>query len=102
MQKVYAILAFFLGFQLLALSQETTENPDLLFKKAQNLAFHNQWKEAREIARHILKINEKYQDARVLIGRTYAWDHQYDSARLEINKVIASDSSHHDAIDALI
>ncbi len=80
------------------------ETPDVeeLFKHAQNLAFSNQWKEARAFAQQALVINPKYFDAKVLIGRTFAWEQKYDSARLEIMPVITSDTAHCDALDAMI
>lgn len=102
MYKVLAFLILIIGFEYFCYSQGLQNNPDELLRKAQQLAYSNHWKEARDTARLILQINEKNYDARILIGRTYAWEHQYDSARIEIKKVLAIDSSYRDAIDAMI
>ncbi len=102
MQKALAILFFIINFDFFCFGQQVSKNVDEIFKKAQSLAFSNHFKEARETAQIVLNINQKYYDAYVLIGRTYAWEHQYDSARVEIKKVLMADSSYRDAIDALI
>src|SRR5271165_2824280 len=101
MQKFIIFLLITLLSEVFVRAQQTTSNPDLIFKKAKHLAFNNQWKEARETARVILRLDDHYQDARILIGRTYAWEHQFDSARFVIMQVLAADSSYRDAIDAL-
>ncbi len=89
MHKVLAVVILITGFEYFCYSQGLQNNPDELLRKAQQLAYSNHWKEARDTARLILQINEKNYDARILIGRTYAWEHQYDSARIEIKKVLA-------------
>jgi YaiO family outer membrane protein len=102
MRRIVVLLFFIILEILPAVSQTKTLNVDSLFKQAQQLAFSNHRKEARSIARQILDINRKYSDARVLIGRTFAWDQQFDSARHEIKQVFGIDSSYRDAIDAMI
>lgn len=102
---MYKIIAFFiiiLGYVNFNFGQNLSNNPDQLFSKAKQLAFNNKYQSARDIARLVLQINEKYHDARILIGRTYAWEHKYDSARYEINKVLQLDSINKDAIDAFV
>lgn len=102
MHRIFVILIFIISAIIPALAQPETANADDLFKQAQQLAYSNHWKEARSVSRQVLEMNNNYYDARVLIGRTYAWEQKYDSARLEINQVFVLDSSHHDAIDAMI
>ena len=101
MQKLLVVIIILFNSGYFSLCQQTSKNPDELFYRARQLAFNKQLNEARDTARLILQINEHYQDARILIGRTYAWENKYDSARFEINKVIKVDSSYRDAIDAL-
>jgi YaiO family outer membrane protein len=102
MHRIVLMLFFLISGLITAISQTETPNADALFKQAQQLAFSNHWKEARSVAHQVLEINNNYSDARVLIGRTFAWEQNFDSARFEINKVLAVDSSYRDAIDAMI
>ena len=102
MQKITGAIILILFFGNTSFGQNKSESTEQLMKEAQQLAFGNHWEEARVAARLILKNHPNYHDARVLIGRTWAWQHQYDSARFEINKVLASDSSYRDAMDAAI
>lgn len=79
-----------------------TVDLDELFNKARDLAFQGHRKEAREICIKILKIKPEYHDARILLGRLYAWDKEYDNARNELHRVIQDRPGHLDARNALI
>lgn len=73
-----------------------------LLLKARDAAFNNRKAEARQICRQILLRDSTYQDAAVLMGRTYAWDQKYDSARIVLKKIIVAEPGYYDAVDALI
>lgn len=70
---------------------------DKMFKRARDLAFQGNRKEAIEICIKILKIKPEYHDARILLGRLYAWDKEYDNARNELHQVIQDKPGHLDA-----
>ncbi|HEY0743707.1 MAG TPA: YaiO family outer membrane beta-barrel protein [Chryseosolibacter sp.] len=61
---------------------------DELFDLARQRAYNGKREEAREMLKFILEKSPDYADARVLLGRTYAWEGQYDNARIEFEKVI--------------
>ncbi|WP_421919683.1 YaiO family outer membrane beta-barrel protein [Marinifilum sp.] len=72
------------------------------YGKARQLAFNGNRQEARKICYEILKGNPDYYDARILIGRTFAWDKSYDKGRKELQTVLDKDYDNKDAILALI
>ena len=72
------------------------------FQRAKELAFSGKKEEARGICYAILEENPKYYDARILIGRTFAWEKNFDSARLEVDKVLKMDVDNKDAVMAMI
>jgi len=72
------------------------------FKRAKELAFSGKRDEARSICYRILEENPKYYDARILIGRTFAWDKKHDLARKELDKVLKEDFDNKDATMAMI
>lgn len=63
-------------------------NNDELFNLAREKAFNKERELAREMLQTILTRNPGYDDARVLLGRTYAWDGQRDNARTEFKTVL--------------
>ena len=72
------------------------------FKEAQQLAFDGNRAEARSICYKILERKPEYHDARILIGRTFAWDKKYEEGRKELQLVLDKDYDNKDAIHALI
>ena len=72
------------------------------FQRAKQLAFSGKKEEARSICYRILEENPKYYDARILVGRTFAWDKNYDAAREELDKVLKDDFDNKDATMAMI
>ncbi|PRY11266.1 YaiO family outer membrane protein [Pontibacter ummariensis] len=73
-------------FSLLLLSPiasvaQAPVSTDSLFRQAQQLAFDGKYAESRAIAKAILQATPAHTDAKLLLGRTYAWQHEYDSAR---------------------
>ena len=72
------------------------------FQRAKKMAFSGKEENARTICYAILKENPKYYDARILIGRTFAWEKNYDSARKELDKVLKEDFDNKDAVLAMI
>ena len=102
MRKYYIgllMLGFLLSFK--AEAQQVKLNADSIFFSARSYALNKNYKKAREKCNEILLSFPDYYDARVLKGRTFAWQHQYDSARFEINKVLEK-VNYSDAIDAII
>ena len=77
-------------------------NADSLFFKARDAAFADDWVKAREISRRILAYYPDYFDATVLIGRTYAWEHQTDSARQIVTPLLDIEPDNYDVLTLLI
>ncbi len=74
---------------------------DDLFALARKRAFEGKREEARQLCAAVLRRSASYSDARVLLGRTYAWDQNWDKARGEFQKVLAEIPAHRDALTAL-
>ncbi len=87
-----------------ASAQIDTLQPDFeqLYQAAREKAVAGDRAEARRICEFILRNNSTYFDARVLLGRTYAWEGNRVRARQEIKVVLKADPTYKDAIDALI
>lgn len=106
MVKFLSLITFLLFYIVdLGLAQEISmsKNTDLdEFKRARELAFTGERIESRSICYEILKQNPEFHDARILIGRTYAWDKEFKSGRSELQKVLDVDFDNSDAIFALI
>lgn len=81
--------------------QQIKLDADSAFFSARTLALNKNYSKARIKCYELLHDFPDYYDARVLIGRTFAWENQYDSARFEINKVLIK-TNYFDAIDAMI
>lgn len=101
--KKYSIglIIFCVLFFFNASAQQIKLNADSVFISARTYALNKNYKEARKKSKELLDAFPDYHDARVLIGRTFAWQHEYDSARFEINKVLIK-TNYIDAIDAMI
>lgn len=101
------IVAIFILLQLSpAFAQQNVESGKMNltqeFKRAQKMAFEGNREEARLICAAILKENPKYYDARILRGRTLAWDKKYEESRKELLIVLEDDFDNRDAVLALI
>ena len=98
------LLTFLLSFTTLTslFAQKSTQNdPAFLYKKAREAAFRGNHDSASMMCQQILAVHPEYDDARVLMARTFGWDNQFDSARLLLNKVISREYDHYDALLAL-
>lgn len=73
-----------------------------LFALARQKAFAGQREEARSLCRTILARSPFYHDARVLLGRTYAWDSRWEEARTEFHRVLDERPDYSDALNALL
>lgn len=71
-------------------------------QEARQFAYNEKTEKARALCYELLSQNPDYHDARVLIGRTLAWDKMYDSARVELTKVYKQMPRHYDCLNALI
>lgn len=94
------ILIFSSAYSALA-AQENAKGADEMFQEARQLAFSGKRSEARALCLDILKICENCIDARILLGRTYAWDKDYESARKELTRALAAMPDYADARNAL-
>jgi len=101
---------FLISFLLLILIRQGIAQDTLVskkgntnnFKQARELAFSGSREEARTICYELLKQNPKFYDARILIGRTFAWDKSFQSGREELKKVLDVDFDNRDAVSAMI
>ncbi|MGC4022333.1 MAG: sulfatase-like hydrolase/transferase [Cyclobacteriaceae bacterium] len=75
--------------------------PDDLFFKARQLAFDKAYKESSIVSRFLLNKSPNYHDARVLLGRVFAWQSKYDTARYFLNQVLTRNPKYADAYNAL-
>jgi YaiO family outer membrane protein len=75
---------------------------DELFGIARQEAFDRNNKGAREKLAHILLAHPDYDEVRVFLGTTYAWDGQYEQARQELQNVLHRSPANIDALTALI
>jgi len=72
------------------------------FDQARELAFAGDRDGAREILHELLEERPEHWDARILLGRTLAWDKRYDEAREELLVVVRAKPSYSDARNALV
>jgi len=82
------IICLICWFVLPTARAQQKPDADVLFLKAREAAFSDQWAEARKICREILSYYPDYYDASLLIGRTYAWDLKPDSARMFVSPIL--------------
>jgi lipoteichoic acid synthase len=74
---------------------------DQLFRLAREKAFEKQTDEARIICRRVLAAAPNYNDARTLLGRTYAWNKEYETAKRHFRSVMQRDETYIDAYVAM-
>ena len=75
---------------------------DALFLKARDVAFSENWAEARSICREILLYYPDYYDAITLMGRTYAWELKTDSARMVISPLLDIEPDNYEVLTLLV
>lgn len=68
-------------------------NTDSLLQVAQRFAEQKNYTAARQQARIVLQQAPQYEDASLLIGRTYAWEKKYDSARVVLQPLLTASAS---------
>jgi YaiO family outer membrane protein len=71
------------------------------YDQARELAFSGDREGARVVLRELLDAKPNHWDARILLGRTLAWDKQYDAAREELLIVVRAKPNYNDARNAL-
>jgi YaiO family outer membrane protein len=84
---------------VLAAAQESS---DEMFERARQLAFSGEREEARALCLEILERHPDHWDARILLGRLYAWDKRFDEARRELTRVVEARPDYADGRSALI
>ncbi len=72
------------------------------YDQARELAFAGDREGARVILRDLLTDSPNNWDARILLGRTLAWDKRYDEARAELQSVVQAKPRYADARNALV
>lgn len=78
------------------------KNPDEQFLIARDFAFKEKRKEARLLCNYILNEYPNHSDARILKGRTLAWDGKFPEAEVEFLKVIKKNPYYDDTYLALL
>jgi YaiO family outer membrane protein len=74
---------------------------DELFSIARSEVFEGDRAEGRKKLAYILEKSPGYDEVRIMLARTYAWDALYDEARKELRAVLERDPNR-EALDALI
>jgi tetratricopeptide (TPR) repeat protein len=74
---------------------------DQLYQLARQKAFAGDRDEARRLCSIIVARNPSSLDARILVGRTYAWDGRFAESRSTLEGVLQEDPTYKVAIDAL-
>jgi YaiO family outer membrane protein len=87
------ILVSLTVFQSFGQQKTFTGNPDTAFKKARELAFNKQRKQAQDSLLFILTKYPDYLDIRSFLASTYAWDGAYKKARKEFLYVLKKDAN---------
>jgi len=82
------VLLFLSTFQSFSQEKVFIGNPDTAFKKARELAFNKQRKQAQDSLRFILTSYPDYLDIRSFLASTYSWDGAYKKARKEFAYVL--------------
>jgi len=88
------VLVILMCVTSLGLSQDTEAvitDPDKVFLEARDLAFDNNYEEARPILRAILSEYPEYIDVQNLLAKTYSWEGNYEEARFHFDQIIARD-----------
>lgn len=98
MRRIAPLVGFALALVLLvpaaALAQER-------YDQARELAFAGDREGARTLLHELLADSPNNWDARILLGRTLAWDKRYDEAREELLYVVRAKPGYSDARNAL-
>lgn len=85
----------FLGSQHL---EELTKEEQ--FERGRSLAFDGKYFESRSILKSLLNESPNFHDARILLGRTYGWNHEYDSAITYFKQTVKRAPAYADAYSA--
>lgn len=78
-----------------------TKLPDEIFQRARQLATLKKYTESRLLTMYLLNQAPNYHDARLLLGRTFAWNAQYDTAQHFFSDVLKRAPLYQDAFVAL-
>ena len=89
--KWILIVAFLSIFQSFGQEKVFEGDPDSAFKKARELAFNQQRKQAQDTLLFILTKYPDYHDIRSFLASTYSWDGEYKKARTELSYILEKD-----------
>jgi YaiO family outer membrane protein len=70
-------------FEGISQQKKFNGDPDVAFKKAREMVFNKQRKQAQDSLRFILTKYPNYLDIRSFLASTYSWDGNYKQARIE-------------------
>lgn len=108
MKNINKLLLFLIfGFSLLQSQAQIIMFPpfsdiDSAFRVARDFAYNNSTDTARAISFQILDQSPDYDDVKLLIGRTYAWEKKYAQAEHYIAQVLGKNPMNADAMSAFI
>ncbi len=88
---ISVVICLFSFFLTTAQKKEFNGNPDSAFKRAREMAFNKQRKQAQDSLLFILTKYPNYHDIRSLLASTYSWDSAYKKARKEFNYILEKD-----------
>jgi YaiO family outer membrane protein len=77
-------------------------DPDELFSIARKEVLAGNKTEGHEKLKYILKKSPGYDDVKIFLAKSYAWDGLYEEARTELRPILQKNPSHRDAVYALI
>jgi lipoteichoic acid synthase len=102
--NIYMNPAIEFSTEELSIINELTEGLtfDQSFNLARETAFKKDYKKARLICDYILNEYPNYADARILKGRTLAWEGKYDEAEFELLNVIKRTPYYYDCYLAIM
>jgi YaiO family outer membrane protein len=98
----FIIAGFMVPRPAVAQTDSLNLSADDLFSLARNKAIAGQREEARKLCRIILTRTPSYLDARILLGRSYAWDKRWEEARTELRRALEANPTSKDALLASI
>lgn len=94
--RLLTLVVVLMSFASVALAAQSR------FEQARELAFAGEREAAREILVEVIEESPRHWDARIMLGRLYAWDKLYGEARKELLVVVRAKPGYADARNALV
>ena len=96
------LIAVALAAVALATAATPAAATDDRYDRARQLAFSGERDAARELLTELIAERPEHWDARILLGRLFAWDKRFDAAREQLLAVVRAKPHYTDAISALL